>query len=285
MRIDYVEPDREVVIELVEQLLHDSGHRSAPERWQWIRVGSSSLVVLADQVAVRIGRDDESARQMQRSQRLVDRLPRLSFEVPRSLVAPRTHAGVTGVAVIRIPGEPHPPGPADPHVLRALLDEVHAVPLDDLRPFLAPARAFYGGDSWREVLREQVVPLFPESARAQAQNRLDALESLHALAASHQTFNHSDLAGMNIHWRSGRVVGVLDWDLASEDDPAEDLASLANWHGWDLITELAETPTVRRAEVYRDAFPLMIVGFAVLRERPESEVERTLERATAKLLR
>lgn len=280
VQTDYIEPDAAVVTELVAQLLLDASHKQDPDVWQWVRSGSSSLVVLAGEVAVRIGRDSESAAQLQGTQKLVDQLPKLTFEVPRSVTPARTHLGVTGVAVERIHGQPHPPEPVDPHILRDLLDEIHSIPIDDVRPNLAPARAFYGGELWRQVLIERVVPLLPGHVRAEAENRIEALA---ALETPHRVLNHSDLAGANMHWRSGKVVGVLDWDLASEDDPAEDVATLVSWHGWHLAAQVADAGTVRRAEVFRNAFPLMVAGFTVLRDRPKSEISRVLDRVTAKL--
>lgn len=269
-----------MVTELVVQLLRDASQPQSPEQWQWVRSGSSSLVILAGEAAVRVGRDSDSAAQLQRSQTLVDRLPTLTFKVPRSLTAPATHSGVTGVAVERIHGQPHPPEPVAAHLLRDLLDEIHAIPLQELRPNLAPARAFYGGKSWQLVLSERVVPSLPLHVRAEAYKRIEALA---ALETPSLVLNHSDLGGHNIHWHSGKVVGVLDWDLASEDDPAEDVASLVNWHGWHLAPQVVDGDTVRRAEVFRDASPLMVAGFALLRERPESELSRTMDRVTAKL--
>ena len=95
--------------------------------------------------------------------------------------------------------------------------------------------------------------------------------------------NHGDLAGFNMHWHNGEVIAVLDWDLTSEEDPAEDLATLCSWHGWHPAGQIADPPEVQRAEVFRDAFPLMTVGFATLRNRPEDEIERAVERAAARL--
>lgn len=269
-----------MVTELVVQLLRDAGQKQGPEGWQWVRSGSSSLVILAGEVAVRIGRDSESSAQLQRTQKLVDQLPTLTFEVPRSVTAARTHLGVTGVAVQRIHGERHPPEPVTPRILRDLLDEIHSIPLVDVRSNLAPARAFYGGPLWHLVLTERVVPLLPGHVRSEAMNRIKALAGLETPC---YVLNHSDLAGGNMHWRSGRVVGVLDWDLASEDDPAEDVATLVSWHGWHLAAQVADDATVRRAEVFRNAFPLMVAGFTVLRDRPKSEVSRALDRVTVKL--
>lgn len=269
-----------MVTELVEQLFRDAGHYQGPDQWQWVRSGSSSLVALAGDVAVRVGRDAESAVQMQRTQKLVDNLPSLSFKVPRSLADSRTHSGVTGTAVERLHGQPHPAELVDPHLLRDLLGEIHSIPLEDVRPNLAQARAFYGGSSWYQVLTERVLPLLSGRVRSEAQDRIEALA---ALEAPDHVLNHSDLGGANIHWDSGKVVAVLDWDLASEDDPAEDVATLASWHGWHLAPQIADATTVRRAEVFRNAFPLMVAGFTVLRERPESEISRTLDRVRAKL--
>lgn len=43
---------------------------------------------------------------------------------------------------------------------------------------------------------------------------------------------------------------MLDWDLAAEGDPAEDLASLAGWQGWDLAPQLADPDMRVRAEIF-----------------------------------
>ncbi|WP_293697557.1 phosphotransferase [uncultured Agrococcus sp.] len=281
LEADYPEPDEDATIALVEQLLRDAGHYRSLEQWQWVRSGSSSLVVIAGDAAVRVARDVDSASEIQRAQRLVDSLPPLTFSVPRSLAPARSLAGVTAIAVERVAGEPHPAEPADPRILRSLLDEIHDIPLDSLRPYLASARAFFGGADWYDVMQQRVIPALPESVRQIAQRRTDALATLETPKLA---LNHTDLGGTNIHWSAGRVVGVLDWDLACEEDPAEDLAALANWHGWQLAGQLADADTVRRAAVFRDLFPMMVVAFALLRNRPEHEVQRTVERASRKLM-
>jgi len=43
------------------------------------------------------------------------------------------------------------------------------------------------------------------------------------------TIVHGDWAPYNVVWHEGRIVGVIDWDLARPGDPREDLA-FAAWH-------------------------------------------------------
>lgn len=81
-------------------------------------------------------------------------------------------------------------------------------PVDDL---LAPARSFAGGDRWHSVMTEQAIPLLPAEVRDRAAR---AADNLAALPRVDPVLNRGDLAGDNILWDSGRVTGVLDWDLA-----------------------------------------------------------------------
>lgn len=79
------------------------------------------------------------------------------------------------------------------------------------------------------------------------------------------------------------MTGVLDWDLAAEEDPAEDLASLASWHGWQLAPQLADPCTLARAEVFRRFFPLQLIAFHLSSARPVAEVERLVQRVVRTL--
>jgi aminoglycoside phosphotransferase (APT) family kinase protein len=169
---------------------------------------------------------------------------------------------------------------AGPVAVRDLLDQIHAIDPGPLTPHLATPRVFYGGPRWLDVLTTEVVPRLPSAARDEARCRIDALA---ALPPSRRVVNHGDLAGSNILWDCGRVVGVIDWDLTSHDDPAEDVASLATWHGWHLVGELADADTVTRAEAFRGCFPLQVIAFAILRERPADEIAHTIERALERL--
>nr|WP_243757843.1 phosphotransferase [Allobranchiibius sp. GilTou38] len=248
--------------------------------WEFIETGSSNLVVLAGDVAVRIARDPRSSVELRRTQGLIDRLPDLSFAVPRSLGPVVEHEGLAAVPTRRLVGTPHPARSGDPVRLRNLLDAVHSIDVSPLREWLARPRAFCGGPDWLRVMREQVIPRLPEDVRGEASERVSALATLDTPGL---VLNHGDLAGSNVLWDGGRVTGVLDWDLAAEDDPAEDVASLAGWHGWDLAAQLADPDTVARAETFRRSFPLQVIAFALSHDRPAPEVERAIQRALPKL--
>ena len=88
---------------------------SAGRAWEWAESGSASIVVLAEDVAVRVSRDAQSASTLMRSQSLVDALPELPFQVPRSMGPPVTGRGT---AVRRVPAPatvmPRPIGRAIP---------------------------------------------------------------------------------------------------------------------------------------------------------------------------
>lgn len=276
----FVEHDHSVMTALVEQVLRDVDGPTDPATWTWVRSGSSSVVVLADEVAVRVARDDGAAADLARSRALLAAMPELPFSVARPLGAVRTLDGVVAGAAQRVAGEPRSPGPADPAQLRAVLDAIHGLDPAPLRPHLAAPRAFCGGRDWYAVLTERAIPRLPADVRGAARA---AVDDLAALVTPQVVVNHGDLAGANMLWRSGRVVGVLDWDLTAEDDPAEDLASLLGWHGWQMGPEIADSATLARAAVFRRCFPIMVVGFSVLRARPDAEVDRVAARAAARL--
>jgi aminoglycoside phosphotransferase (APT) family kinase protein len=276
----YVEPDRATTTALVEQLLKDAGTPRDAAAWEWVRAGSSSLVVLSGDVAVRVARDDGAAADLRRSRDLVAALPSLPFAVARPIGEVAELDGVVAAAAARVPGTARPPGPADPAQLRALLDAIHGLDPHPLRAHLAPARAFFGGADWYAVLTEVAIPLLPVGVQDRARAAVDSLADLEHPEIA---VNHGDLAGSNVHWEGERVVGVLDWDLAALDDPAEDVASLLGWHGWALGPQVADAATLARAEVFRAVSPLTVIGFAALRGRPEAEVDRLTARVAARL--
>lgn len=185
--------------------------------------------------------------------------------------------GLSPIPTVRIMGDPHPPRQGDPTVLRQLLDEVRAVDTLPLQDLLAHPHQFMGGDGWQELVHRQVLPVFArECIEDDARRRMEALAGLTTDASA---FPHGDLAGTNILWSEGRVKGVIDWDLASLADPAEDAASLAWWHGWDMLGKLVDSGTAQRALVFRDSFPIQMVVFAVAADRPQPEIERAVTRA------
>lgn len=271
----FARPDDETISALVRECVPGDG-----DGFDLVETGSSSVVALTETAAVRIARDRDAAREILRTQALVDHLPALPFDVPTSLGRPVWHGDVVAVATRRLEGEPHPAGSGDAGELRALLDAIHGIDVEPLRGWLAEPHAFCGGAQWLTVLRERVVPLLPSGKQAAA---LDIVARVEALPAGEQALNHGDLAGANVLWREGRVAGVLDWDLAAWCDPADDVASLALWHGWDVLPQLADAATAQRADVIRQTYPLQVVGFTVVRERPADELSRAVDRAAERL--
>lgn len=245
-----------------------------------VGTGSSALVILTAEAAIRVARDEAAAEEMLRSQQLVEHLPDLPFDVPRSLGAPVSLSGFVAVPTTRLRGEPHPAGSGDPAVLRELLEAIHSIDTAALAPWLAKPHAFSGGPEWLEVLSGQVVPLLPKDQQDLARRVIDDVSELDGYEP---TLNHGDLAGANVLWDHERVVGVLDWDLAARCDPADDVASLASWHGWDLVDDLADAATVRRAEMIRRTFGMQVVAFTLLHGRDESALSRAIQRASARL--
>lgn len=278
----FVKPPDEILQALLEAALGTgSGSGSGAGGVEWVEHGSNTLAALVGDVAVRIGRQPAAAAELRRTQALVDALPELPFHVPRSIGDDAEVDGYLAIAVERVPGSTSSPEQPDPGVLLELLEAIHGVALDPLREHLAVPRAFCGGDRWEEVLREGVIPLLPPDVRAGAVRRIDELA---ALDVPERVLNHGDLGASNIHWQDDRIVGVLDWDLAAADDPAEDVAGVAASFGiWDALPAAFDDDTIRRARVFQRSFPLQVVGFAVLQDRPAAEVGRVARRAARAL--
>ncbi|MEL4356486.1 MULTISPECIES: phosphotransferase family protein [unclassified Luteococcus] len=271
----FARPDGETIATLVEQC---APGEAAP--LEVIETGSSSVVALTEHAAVRIARDPKVAQALLRTQRLVDHLPPLPFDVPTSLAPPVRQGDIVAIATRRLHGEPHPAGSGEPAALRPVLDAIHEIDVGPVREWLAEPHAFSGGTQWLSVLREQVVPLLHTSKRSTA---LRIIEQAEDLDSAPKALNHGDLAGSNMLWQDGRVSAVLDWDLAAWCDPADDVASIALWHGWDLLPCLADAETVQRAEVIRQTYPMQIVAFSLLHERPADEVNRAVRQAVDRL--
>jgi len=276
----YVRPDEALLTELAAQALRQAGISSEPANWEWVETGSSNVVILTDAAAVRLSRDSQAGVETVRAQRVVDALGPLPFGVPRSL-GPWVEAdGIVGIATQRLLGQSLPPGPADPAQLALLVNTIRSVELEPLRNDLAQTRAFAGGAGWYAIMTEGAIPLLPKPLQAAGQEVADALRELESGPVS---LSHGDLAGSNILWEHGRVSGVLDWDLASAGDVAEDLASLGGWHGWDSLKCFATPEEMRRAEIFQASFPLQVLGFNLLHGRTGDELERAVARAGSRL--
>ncbi|MCI0159138.1 aminoglycoside phosphotransferase family protein [Leifsonia shinshuensis] len=278
---DFVAPGPRLFDELVTAALRAAGESTDPDRRVLVDHGSANLVVLVGATAVRVSRTEQAAAEVERAQRVIDGLPPLPFAVPRSRAEPVRAEGLIAIAQRRLPGEPYPSGSGDPRELASLLDALHRVPLDTVRADLAHPRAFMGGDAWRELMTERVLPLLDLRARTRGGRAVEELAALEE--PSEPSLVHGDLAGANVLWADGRVCGLLDWDLASAGDPAEDVAALATWHGWDAITGVVSPGTEHRARVIAATYPLQLVCFGIVHGRPSAEIDRAVERANRAL--
>lgn len=192
------------------------------------------VVLVPGDAAVRIARHPGAASELARSAALLHRLVDmdLPFEVPRPLGPVREVDGRAVLAVSWVEGSPSPRGVGDPVELRGLLAALAAVNLSAVEDLLARPHAYAGGDEWYRLMIEEVLPRLPPRWSSEAHRRIEEAAALPEVSPS---LVHGDLAGDNMRWDdAGRLVGVLDWDLASAWDPAVDVACLS-WHGWETV--------------------------------------------------
>ena len=274
-------PDPEV--DLVRTALAGTDAPPDPVRWQLEESGSSHRVVLAGaRVAVRVSRHAEAADLLTRRTALVDALPDLPFALPRS-VGPVVGTGsLRAVATRRVPGHTSPHR-VDPAALATVLNALAAVDPAPLAELLTAPLAYGGGPDWWDLQQAEVLPRLPAHVRPAAERAVAALADRDP---GPRQLVHGDLAGGNLRWESGRVVGVIDWDLATAYDPALDLACLAEWHGWDTVGQLADAATVRRARVQQACFALHTVAHVIItRPGDEEAVGAAVDRVARQLAR
>ena len=120
-RTGYQRPDEDLITALAQEAFASAGESGDPTDWHRVEHGSATLVLLCGRTAVRIARDRPAAAGLRRVQRLVDALPELPFQVPRSRGQIIERDGHVAAATERIEGTPHPAGSGDPHLLRELL--------------------------------------------------------------------------------------------------------------------------------------------------------------------
>lgn len=211
--------------------------------------GSHDVVLLPGRAAVRIARSAPAAEALPRRTALLSALTTagLPFATPVPLTPVVSDDGWTAVAVSWIPGSYLPPRDGDPAVLRRILDAVAAVDLDPLAGLLDVPHAYAGRDRWPELMLTEAVPRLPADLRASGLRRVRDVLDLDPVPPR---LVHGDLTGENMHWSDGRLVGVLDWDLAGPADPAIDAACLAHWHGWPTIRKAVDVTTYARARTW-----------------------------------
>lgn len=234
------------------------------------------VVLLPGEAVVKVARGDAAAHLARRA-RLHAALGDLGlpFEVPRPLTPVQTFGERAAVALTWVDGDPAPPGDGDAGELRRLLDALASVELAPLAELLDVPFAYAGRERWQQVMVDEVVPRMPEHVRDDAARRVAAALALPPVPP---TLVHGDLAGDNVLWRDGRVVGVLDWDLAQPFDPAVDAACLA-WFGWDAVRGAVDEATYERARTWFGTFPLEHVAAALTAGMPEAVVQARAARA------
>lgn len=225
--------------------------------WKNARVnegGQFHLVLVAPGEAVmRMSRTPDAAEQMQRRVDLIAALePQLSFQLPSALTPLWRQDGFAAVVQRFIPGSVHPPLTGDPQHLRALVAELARVDLCTLEGLLA--KPFTYGGEWSAERVTALMQMLPTDLVPQAKTVLAKIASFDSFVPS---LVHGDLAGHNLHWQDGTLLGVLDWDLAAAWDPALNSAYLGLWHGEELIEQIAATPQEAwRARIWLGAMSL-----------------------------
>lgn len=201
--------------------------------------------------AVRVSKRPLGAASMPRRVEVLRQLASagLPFQVPEPLTPVTTFGERAAVAVSWIDGAALPEGVGDPVQVAEVLEAVRSVPLSDSLMAALDDRA--QGPSWATIIVEEILPRLPARWRPEGLRRLDAALALEPVP---DALVHGDLSGSNVHWSAdGKLLGVLDWDMAMPADPAIDAAQMA-WHGWDNVRRAVSATTYRRARTWDALF-------------------------------
>lgn len=212
------------------------------------------VVLFPGVAAVRISKRPSSAAELPRRTEILRAVGAagLPFAVPEPLTPVATFGERRAVAISWIDGEPLPEGVGDPAVLGPLLEALREVAVSpQLKAVLHTPRRYDDGLGWADILSAEVIPRLPAKWRDGVRQRLETLLALEEVPAG---LVHGDLGGGNIHFdRDGKLVGVVDWDMAILSDPAIDAALVATWHGWDVLRAATDGQTYRCAWAWNDA--------------------------------
>ena len=169
----------------------------------------------------------------------------LRFQVPEPLTPVTMFGDRAAVAVSWIDGAALPEGVGSVAQITEVLESVRAVPLDgDLMAVLDERPQ---GRHWSTIITEDVVPRLPARWQPEVLRRIAAALALEPVP---DALVHGDLGGANVHWSAGgKLLGILDWDLAMPGDPALDVALMA-WHGWDTVRRAVPTEVFHRARTW-----------------------------------
>ncbi|MBB4683816.1 aminoglycoside phosphotransferase family protein [Amycolatopsis jiangsuensis] len=209
------------------------------------------VLLIPGVAAVRVSRRALAAAAMPRRMTALRMLASagLPCQVPEPLTPVTMFGDRAAVAVSWIDGAALPEGVGDPAQVAEVLAAVRSVPLDDALLAALDERAL--GPSWSTVLAEEILPRLPRRWQSEGRRRLDAALAMEPVA---DALVHGDLGGSNVHWSAeGKLLGILDWDLAMPGDPALDAALMA-WHGWDNVRRAVPAATYRRARTWDALF-------------------------------
>jgi aminoglycoside phosphotransferase (APT) family kinase protein len=210
-----------------------------------------SVLLIPGVAAVRVSKRPLAAASMPRSAEVLRQLASagLPFQVPEPLTPVTMFGDRAAVAVSWIDGVALPEGAGEPSQIAEVLAAVRSVPLRGDLLAAVDGRAL--GPSWSTVLAEEILPRLPARWRSEGRRRLDAALALEPVP---DALVHGDLGGSNVHWSAdGKLLGILDWDLAMPADPAIDAALMA-WHGWDTVRRAVPAATYHRARTWDALF-------------------------------
>lgn len=211
------------------------------------------VVLFPGVAAVRISKRPSAAAELPRRVEILRAVAAASlpFDVPEPLTAVARFGDRAAVAVSWIGGASLPEGIGDPAAFGLLLETLREVEISpQLKAVLHTPRRYADGLGWAEILNE-IIACLPTKWRDRVRQRLETLLALDEVPAR---LVHGDLGGSNVHFdQNGKLIGVLDWDMAILSDPAIDAALVADWHGWDVLRAATDADTHRRARAWNDA--------------------------------
>lgn len=215
------------------------------------------VLILEDQSVLRIPRHRLAVEEFEKKILLLPAIAdRLPVQIPRFAHVSREPLYVT-YPLIRGDGYRN----EDPPGVRAFLDALHAIPVDEV-PAPHP--------DWLETYRQQaeefrriVLPLLGPDERARGEALLSEIETLTGFRPA---LTHSDIAPNHLRVVNDKLVGVIDWGDARIGDPAIDYAWLLTtaFPDWEVEDELR-----RRARFYYRLAPWFDVHYGDFTNQPE----------------
>lgn len=228
------------------------------------------VLILEDRWVLRIPRHGLAVEELEKEIELLPAIAdRLPASIPRFAVVSREPLYVT-YPLIR--GDRYVN--EDPAGVRAFLDALHAVPVDE-----APAPRPDWLETYRELadgFRRVVLPLLDPDERSRGEAMLAEVETLTGFRPA---VTHSDVVPNHLLVHDGKLTGVIDWADARVGDPAIDYAWLLNgpFPDWDVDDELR-----RRAGIYYRLAPWFEAHYGDFTDQPEW-VRRGLDGIRARL--